>query len=96
MNTFKWMLKREYWEHRGGFFWAPIITGGIFLLLSIMAVIAGETMRRSVDDGGETLKMNGVELSKLHQTLQPGDIAEMGAGETPRPGLGWTGKRHAL
>jgi ABC-2 type transport system permease protein len=80
MNTFKWMLKREYWEHRGGFFWAPIITGGIFLLLSIMAVIAGETMRRSVDDGGETLKMNGVELSKLHQTLQPGDIAEMGAG----------------
>ncbi|MBP6596052.1 MAG: hypothetical protein KA187_03510 [Arenimonas sp.] len=80
MNTFKWLLKREYWEHRGGFFWAPIITGGIFLVLSLMAVVAGETMRRSVDDGGEVLKMNGVELSKLHQTLRPGDIAEMGAG----------------
>ena len=20
MNTFNWLLKREYWEHRGGFF----------------------------------------------------------------------------
>ena len=25
MNTFKWLLKREYWEHKGGFFWAPAI-----------------------------------------------------------------------
>ena len=40
MNTFKWLLKREYWEHRGGFFWAPLITGVVFLLLTIMAVLA--------------------------------------------------------
>lgn len=80
MNTFKWLLKREYWEHRGGFFWAPLITGAVFLLLTIMAVIAGESVRRAADDDGETLKMNGVELSKLTETMQPGDIAEMGAG----------------
>ena len=80
MNTFKWLLKREYWEHRGGFFWAPLITGIVFLLLTIMAVIAGESVRRATDDGGDTLKMNGVELSKLTETMQPGDIAEMGAG----------------
>jgi ABC-2 type transport system permease protein len=79
MNTFKWLLKREYWEHRGGFFWAPLITGAVFLLLTIMAVIAGESVRRAADDGGG-LKMNGVELSKLTETMQPGDIAEMGAG----------------
>lgn len=27
MNTFPWMLKREYWEHRGGFLLAPLWTG---------------------------------------------------------------------
>ena len=80
MNTFKWLLKREYWEHRGGFFWAPLITGAIFILLTIMAVIAGESVRRAADNDGETLRMNGVELSKLTETMQPGDIAEMGAG----------------
>ncbi|PZO08994.1 MAG: hypothetical protein DCF27_07105 [Lysobacteraceae bacterium] len=80
MNTFKWLLKREYWEHRGGFFWAPLITGAIFMLLTTMAVIAGESMRRSTDDGGTILKMNGVEIGKLTQTMSPGDIAEMGSG----------------
>lgn len=80
MNTFKWLLKREYWEHRGGFFWAPLITGAIFILLTTMAVIAGESMRRATDEGGTVLKMNGVEISKLTQTMSPGDIAEMGSG----------------
>ena len=79
MNTFKWPLKREYWENRGGFFWAPLITGSVFLLLTLMAVIAGESMRSAALDG-EGLRMNGVELSKLTETMRPGDIAEMGAG----------------
>ena len=79
MNTFKWLLKREYWENRGGFFWAPLITGSVFLLLTLMAVIAGESMRSAALDG-EGLRMNGVELSKLTETMRPGDIAEMGAG----------------
>lgn len=80
MNTFKWLLKREYWEHRGGFFWAPLITGAIFLLLSVMAIIAGESVRRASDNGGDTLQMNGVELSQLTQTLGPKELAEMGGG----------------
>jgi ABC-2 type transport system permease protein len=39
-----WLVKREFWEHRGGFFWAPIITGGVFLLLNIMGIIAAEVI----------------------------------------------------
>jgi ABC-2 type transport system permease protein len=31
------LLKREFWEHKGGFFWAPLVAGGISLLLTIMA-----------------------------------------------------------
>jgi len=80
MNTFKWLLKREYWEHRGGFFWAPLITGAVFMLLTIMAIIAGESLRRATDEGGTILKINGVEISKLTQTMSPGDVAEMGSG----------------
>ncbi|HEU0152948.1 MAG TPA: hypothetical protein VFQ84_06355 [Arenimonas sp.] len=80
MNTFKWLLKREYWEHRGGFFWAPIVSGAIFLLLTVMAIIAGESVRRAADDGGEKLTMNGVELRQLTETLSPKEIAELGGG----------------
>ena len=78
MNTFKWLLKREYWEHRGGFFWAPLITGAVFLVFSLLAMIAGETVRRSHD--GAKVEMNGVELDQLTQTLSPKEMAELGGG----------------
>ncbi len=78
MNTFKWLLKREYWEHRGGFLWAPLITGGVFLVISALAVIAGESMRRSVEQG--ELQMNGVKLNQLTETLTPKEMAELGGG----------------
>ncbi|MBQ4853451.1 hypothetical protein IMW82_01985 [Rhodanobacter sp. B2A1Ga4] len=42
-----WLVKREFWEHRGGFFWAPVITGGIFLLLNIMGIITAEVLGAS-------------------------------------------------
>jgi len=50
MNNIPLLMKREYWEHRGGFLWAPIwITGVIlkqthsfhlaFVLVAVMVVI---------------------------------------------------------
>lgn len=39
MNTFYWLLKREYWEHRGSFLWAPIIASATFLAFNLMALI---------------------------------------------------------
>ncbi|RUL79716.1 hypothetical protein [Dyella choica] len=42
MKTLYWLAKREFWEHRGGFFWAPIITGGIFLLMTVLTITALE------------------------------------------------------
>ena len=52
-GAFKWLIKREFWENRGGFFWAPVITGGIFLVLNlILAVIGSIAARRSMDGGG--------------------------------------------
>lgn len=73
-NTY-WLVKREFWEHRGGFFWAPIITGGVFLLLNIMGIITAEVLgaRHGIQIGGS----NGVQHV----------IAEMNAGDTSNVGM---------
>ncbi len=61
MNTFYWLLKREYWEHRGGLVRAPLITGAIFLALNVMGIIAGEVWRgkSNVHIGGMDMHMQG-------------------------------------
>ena len=39
-KSFPWLLKREFWENRGGFLWAPVIAGGIVAsLYTLLAVI---------------------------------------------------------
>ena len=45
-HKFKLLLKREFWEHKGGFLWAPIWAGGISLVLTLMALIVGEVAAR--------------------------------------------------
>jgi ABC-2 type transport system permease protein len=46
MKTFYWLVKREFWEHKGGFFWAPVIAGIVFLVLNGMGIILGEILGR--------------------------------------------------
>lgn len=31
MNTFPTLLKREFWEHKGGMLWAPVVVGSLML-----------------------------------------------------------------
>jgi ABC-2 type transport system permease protein len=33
MNTMKWLLRREFWENKGGFVWAPLIAAIIMVVL---------------------------------------------------------------
>ena len=40
MKTLQWLIRREFWENKGGFFWAPIIAGSVFLVLNILGLIA--------------------------------------------------------
>ena len=40
-RKFAWLLRREYWENRGGFFWAPVITGIVICALSLLGALAG-------------------------------------------------------
>jgi ABC-2 type transport system permease protein len=74
MKTFYWLVKREFWEHRGGFLWAPVVTGAVFLILNVMAIIAAEVMsaRHGVQIGGNDIGM-------MMRNADAGDLAQVGA-----------------
>ncbi|WP_430389592.1 hypothetical protein [Dyella sp. 20L07] len=74
MKTFYWLVKREFWEHRGGFFWAPVITGAVFLVLNLMAIITAEVLgsRHGLMIGG-----NNFEMMVRH--ADAGDMSQIGA-----------------
>jgi len=74
MKTFYWLVKREFWEHRGGFFWAPIITGGVFLLLNIMGIITAEVLGAR---HGINLGASGG-LQRVIADMDAGDLSKVG------------------
>ncbi len=74
MKTFYWLVKREFWEHRGGFFWAPIITGGIFLLLNIMGIITAEVLGVT---HGISIGASG-HLQSVIAEMDAGDMSKVG------------------
>jgi len=40
-NTMKWLLRREFWEHKGAMFWAPLIVGALLVVLMGCTVTYG-------------------------------------------------------
>ena len=38
MNTLPLLLKREYWEHRGGFLWTPVWMTASILILTVLGI----------------------------------------------------------
>ncbi|MBV8157678.1 MAG: ABC-2 transporter permease, partial [Dyella sp.] len=75
MKTFYWLVKREFWEHRGGFLWAPVITGVVFLVLNVMAIIAAEVLgaQHGMQIGGGNVQMM---IAKANE----GDLQHIGTG----------------
>jgi ABC-2 type transport system permease protein len=73
-KTMYWLVKREFWEHRGGFFWAPIVTGGVFLLLNIMGIITAEVVgaRHGINFGAS----GG--LQRVIADMDAGDLSKVG------------------
>jgi ABC-2 type transport system permease protein len=75
MNTFGWLLKREYWEHRGGFMRAPFITAMIFLALNMLALIWVELTAHRLG-----ITVNNLNLGKIAEQISNGDIAQVTKG----------------
>jgi ABC-2 type transport system permease protein len=84
-HKFRLLLRREFWEHKGGFLWAPLVAGGIFLLLSRMGMGVGEmAARRAAGEGklalenGEGIVINGLDFAALARHLDAKDLHQLG------------------
>ncbi len=84
-HEFKLLLKREFWEHKGGFFWAPIWAGGISLVLTLMAIVVGEVVGRRAAASGKLkfdgdININGLDLNALMSRMDASDMQKLGGG----------------
>lgn len=83
-HKLKLLLRREFWEHKGGFFWAPIWAGGISLLLTLMALVFGEfAMRREGISGMKVngqVMINGLDLRLITEKMSPDDVQKLADG----------------
>ncbi len=71
MNTMKWLIKREFWEHKGGFFWAPVVVG------AIMTTFLGLTLLFAATVGKHNLiQVNGVRVASLSAAMSVEDKAQ--------------------
>lgn len=83
-HVFAQLLKREFWEHKGGFFWAPMVAGGIFLLLALMGIGIGEVTRQRLADhpvqidGRSGLTLGNLNLGDVTRELSGKDLKELG------------------
>jgi ABC-2 type transport system permease protein len=87
-RRFGWLLRREFWEHKGGFLWAPLVAGAVSLLLSAMGIViamvaARDSIPEDVDislDTGTRIQLNGMDLGMLTSQLGHQDLARLGDG----------------
>lgn len=75
-HKMKLLLKREFWEHKGGFFWAPLISGAIFLFFQL---VGGGALHSVMNRDSQMIHING------HQTaLSKADWARELAQASPQ------------
>ena len=84
-HKFKLLLKREFWEHKGGFFWAPIWAGGISLLLTLMALVVGQVAASRAVASGKmqidgNVMINGLDLSVISSNMDAEAMRNLAGG----------------
>lgn len=75
MNAVKWLIRREFWENKGGFFWAPVVAGGIFLLLNLAGLAVAMAAA-----GRAHIQIGLVKIDALMEKVDPEAIAMAAAG----------------
>ena len=71
MNTMKWLMKREFWEHKGGFFWAPAVIGAIMTVFLAVSLIAAVSLGSK-----HGININGAQISNLSSAMDAGQKAQ--------------------
>ena len=85
-HKFRLLLRREFWEHKGGFLWAPVVAGAIFLVLSVMVILVGEVAaRRAAARGdltiqGHGMTFSGLDLGALTSKMSAEDMRQLAGG----------------
>ncbi len=84
-SKFKLLLRREFWENKGGFFWAPMVAGLVSLVLLIGVIATFEIKvaptigdQEIVTDDGTRIQMNGLDLKALTKHMSPSDMQQLG------------------
>ncbi|MEO8162006.1 MAG: hypothetical protein ABI588_11365 [Arenimonas sp.] len=72
MNTYKWLLKREFWEHKGGFFWTPAVVGAIMTLFLAVSMVIGITVKNK-----HGMQINGAQVTNLSSMVSAEDKAKI-------------------
>ncbi|MBS0570147.1 MAG: hypothetical protein JSS28_06040 [Proteobacteria bacterium] len=70
-SKFLWQVKREFWEHRGGFLWTPLIIAAVMLAFMAMALVTAELTARQ---HGFTL--NGIHIDQLASHIDADEMAK--------------------
>ncbi len=84
-HRFRLLLRREYWENRGGILWAPVIAGLLSTLLSAGLLVAGIWYAHKAVADGSTIQhdgvtLNGLDLAGLAAMMSQDDIRQIGEG----------------
>ena len=72
MNTMKWLVKREFWEHKGGFFWTPLVVGSIITLGTLASAVAGLAFKSK-----HGMNINGQQVTNLSGVVKPEDYTRI-------------------
>jgi ABC-2 type transport system permease protein len=75
MKTLYWLVKREIWEHKGGFIWAPVIGAIVFLVLNFMGLVAAE-----VTGARHGFQFGSVSFQEMARNLDEKSLAMVGSG----------------
>jgi ABC-2 type transport system permease protein len=74
MSKLPLLIKREYWEHRGGFLWTPVWLAGAILILTLLGIASAEVF------GSRTQVHIGLSLDELRGSIGAEDIAQVANG----------------
>ena len=72
VNTFTWLVKREFWEHRGGFLWTPFIVATVILTIMLLVLLSAEILANQ-----NGVNINGIHLEQLTKHLGEAEVAKM-------------------
>ncbi|HKV65704.1 MAG TPA: hypothetical protein VJN66_04930, partial [Rhodanobacteraceae bacterium] len=72
-SPFAWLLKREYWESRKGFFWAQVWTAVVLLAITVLSIVTLEVFRSrlgmSINVGANGTDMNALLNNALSHNM---------------------------